>query len=76
MSCRPVNDEEVLRALDIRMSGHGNGAKAARELGVESSHLRAMRSGCRGISQKIAKGLGFELRWVRVERDEFSTPAH
>ena len=63
---RPVNDDEVLAALDRRMSGHGNGERTARELGVESAHLRAMRSGNQAISTKVAAGLGFELRWIRT----------
>jgi hypothetical protein len=46
---------------------YGNGAALARELDVEPAYLRAFKSGCRGISQKVARGLGFELRWVRVK---------
>jgi hypothetical protein len=64
---RPVNDEEVLHELDRRMAGHGNGERAARELGVDSAHLRSMRSGSQAISLKVGRGLGFELRWVRVK---------
>ncbi len=65
---RPVNDDEVLQALDRRMAGHGNGERTARDLGVESSHLRSMRSGSQAISLKVGRGLGFELRWVRVKK--------
>jgi hypothetical protein len=64
---RPVNDEEVLHELDRRMAGHGNGERAARELGVEPRRLREMKSGGRAISLKVGRGLGFELRWVRVK---------
>lgn len=67
MALRPVNSEIVLRELDRRMSGFGNGAALARALDVESSHLRSMRSGSKGVTQKVARGLGFELRWVRAE---------
>jgi hypothetical protein len=62
---RPVNDEEVLHELDRRMAGHGNGERAARELGVEPRHLREMKSGGRSISQKVAAGLGYQLLWVK-----------
>ena len=65
---RPVNDDEVLETLDRRMAGYGNGERAARELGVESAHLRAMKSGSQAVSLKVAAGLGFELRWVRVKK--------
>ena len=61
---RPVNDEEVLRELDRRTAAWGAGAQLARELGMLSTHLREMKSGRRPPSQKVAAGLGFELRWV------------
>lgn len=64
---RPVNDEDVLRDLDRRMQGRGNGEQTARDLGVESAHLREMKSGRRPPSRKVAAGLGWELRWVRKE---------
>lgn len=67
MALRPVNPDLVLRELDRRMSGFGNGAALANALGVETSHLRSMRSGSKGVTQKVARGLGFELRWVKVE---------
>ena len=63
---RPINDDEVIRELDKRMQGHGNGERAARELGVESAHLRSMRSGNQAISVKVASGLGYQLRWVKT----------
>ena len=66
MALHPVNPEIVLRELDKRMTGHGNGERAARELGVDSAHLRAMKSGYQAISAKVAAGLGFELRWIRT----------
>ena len=62
---RPINDEDVLQELDRRMAGHGNGERAARELGLDSAHLRSIRSGGRAISRKVAAGLGWELRWVK-----------
>ena len=67
---RPVNDDEVLETLDRRMAGYGNGERTARELGVESAHLRAMKSGSQAVSLKVAAGLGFELRWVRVRKEK------
>ena len=66
MSLHPSNPDLPLRELDRRMRGYGNGARLARELGVEAAHLRAMKSGSQAISQRVARGLGFELRWVRV----------
>ena len=65
MAIRPVNPELVLRELDRRMAGYGNGARLAEELGVYAAHLRAMRSGNQAVTEKVARGLGFELRWVR-----------
>lgn len=63
---RPVNDELVLRELDRRMRGRGNGVKAATDLGTSYSHLRSMRAGSERVTMKVAKGLGFELRWVKI----------
>ena len=62
---RPLNDDEVLKALDRKMAGRGNGERAARDLGVDSAHLREMKSGRRRVSLKVARGLGYELRWVK-----------
>lgn len=64
---RPVNDEEVLRELDRRTKVRGQGQRLAEELGIDSAHLRSMKSGRRVPSWKVAKGLGFELRWVKRE---------
>ena len=63
---RPVNDSEVLLELDRHMAGRGNGERTARELGVDSAHLRSMRSGNQAISLKVANKLGYQLRWVRT----------
>jgi len=62
---RPVNDEEVLAVLDRRMRGYGNGKRTALDLGVDYAHLRSMRAGAEPVTAKVAKALGFELRWVR-----------
>lgn len=62
---RPINDVEILAEIDRRSHGHGNGERLARQLGVESSHLREMKSGRRPPSRKVAEGLGYELRWVK-----------
>jgi hypothetical protein len=62
---RPVNDELVLEELDRRTAGYGNGERTAKRLGVESAHLREIKSGRRPPSRRVAEGLGFELRWVR-----------
>ena len=69
---RPINDSEVLAELDRRTQGYGSGERLARELGVESAHLRAMKSGAESVSKKVAAGLGFELRWIRVKKEEES----
>ena len=66
---RPSNDEELLRELDRRCQGRGNGERTAKEIGVWSSHLRSMRSGDRHVNLKVAAALGFELRWVKVEKE-------
>ena len=70
MPFRPVNDEDPLRDLDRRMAGRGNGEKTARELDVDSSHLREIKAGKRRMGLKVARGLGWELRWMRVEKVE------
>ena len=61
---RPTNDEEVLIALDRQTRGRGNGVKTADAVGMDPSHLRAVKSGRERISVKIAAFLGYELRWV------------
>jgi len=66
-SVRPTNDSEVLEELSRRMSGFGNGEKTARDLGVDSAHLRSMRSGYQVLSVKVAQALGYELRWVKTK---------
>ena len=65
MSLHPSNPEIILRELDRRMAGYGNGKKLAEELGVDYSHLRSMHAGSEGVTMKVAIGLGFELRWTR-----------
>ena len=70
MPFRPVNDEDPLRDLDRRMAGRGNGEKTARELDVDACHLRQIKSGARKMGQRIARGLGWELRWVRIEQEK------
>lgn len=67
MRNRPTNDDEVLLELDRRTKGYGNGERTARELGVESSHLREIKSGRRSLTGRVAEGLGFDLRWVRKD---------
>ena len=62
---RPINDDEVLRALDLRTQGRGNGARTARDFGIEPSHLREIKSGRRMVNLRIAEGLGYELLWVK-----------
>ena len=64
---RPINDDEVLRALDLRTRGRGNGARTARELSIEPSHLREIKSGRRTVGLKVAAGLGYTLKWVKRE---------
>ena len=67
---QPVNDEDVLKTLDQAMSGYGNGKRVAIELDVNYSHIRQIKAGRRRISRKVAEGLGFELRWVRVSEEK------
>jgi len=69
MSLCPSNDDEVLQELDRRCAGRGNGMRVAAELGVEPRRLREVKSGNRRVNQKVAEGLGFELRWVRRRRE-------
>ena len=67
---RPVNDDELLAELTRLTAEHGSGERLARRLGVESAHLRGMKSGREPVSRKVARGLGFELRWVKVKQAE------
>ena len=69
-SLRPVNDADILAEIDRRTQGHGAGERLAKELGVESSHLREMKSGRRPPSRKAARGLGWELRWVKANQEK------
>lgn len=62
---KPVNDHEVIADLARRTQKYGSGESVARQLGVDSSHLREMKSGRRPPSLKVANGLGWELKWVR-----------
>jgi hypothetical protein len=64
---RPVNDSEVLADLNRRTQGYGSGTRLARKLGVDARHLHTIKSGSQPVSQKVATGLGFELRWVRKQ---------
>jgi hypothetical protein len=64
---RPINDDLVLSELDRRTFGYGNGERTAKRLGVDSSHLREIKSGRRPPSRRVAEGLGFELKWVKKE---------
>lgn len=69
---RPVNDEEVLRDIerrsDWRTQGWGAGDRLARDLDVDPSHLRQVKSGTRPISRKMATRLGWVLKWVKSEK--------
>lgn len=67
VSTRPVNDDELLIELDRRSQGYGAGVRTARELGIEPTYLNDMKSGIRKPNSKVAAGLGFELRWVRLK---------
>jgi hypothetical protein len=67
MCLLPVNTEEVLVALDRRMAGYGNGIRLADELNMEPSRLHAIKSGAERMTQKVATGLGYELRWVKIK---------
>ena len=69
MSLRPVNSEAVLRELDRRTAGRGNGKKLAAMVDIEPPHLREMKCGRRQVNQKVAAVLGYELRWVKVNKD-------
>jgi hypothetical protein len=64
---RPANEEVVLKDLDALMAGHGNGKQAAAHLDVDPDYLRSIRSGARRVPLKVARGLGYELRWVKME---------
>ena len=66
---RPVNEEEVLRELDRCTRGYGNGVGLARELKIEPRRLHEVKSGARRIIREIAEGLGYELRWVKKQRN-------
>ena len=67
---RAVNDEELLKALDERTKGHGNTRAFAEKAGYDPSHISSIKSGCQRVSMKVATALGFELRWVRVNKEK------
>ena len=62
---RPVNDEEVLRALETHTNGYGNRAKFADKLDMEPAYLGQILAGTRPICAKLTDALGYELRWVK-----------
>ncbi len=66
---RPVNDEEVLRALDAQTARRGGQARFASEIGMEPSHLREIKSGRRAVNRRVAAALGYELRWVSLKTE-------
>jgi hypothetical protein len=65
-SVRPANDHEVIAELTRRTEGYGNGKRLARELGMVPNYLRSVKSGTQMVSVRLARLLGYELRWVRV----------
>jgi len=67
MSLKPVNSEEVLKALDAK-TPNGQGERWARSIDIDPLQLRAIKCGRRMMNQKVAMALGFELRWVRVKQ--------
>jgi hypothetical protein len=73
MSLRPVNDDELLQELDRLTHGWGNGARLAALLKVQPAHLRGTKSGTESVSMKVAVGLGYELRWVKVRKGVHET---
>ena len=53
-------------ALEALVKELGTAGRVARRFHVSDAYLSDIRSGKRRISERIAKELGFELRWVKV----------
>jgi hypothetical protein len=65
-----VNEQEVYLALARATAGYGNSGRFARRVGLTRQYVQGMLYQGNRISTKVARALGFELRWVRVEQAE------
>lgn len=65
---RPVNDEEVVRAIKSKVRWWGDQTRLAKEIGVDSCRISRVLQGKDPVSDRIAAGLGFKRvsRWERI----------
>jgi len=64
MRKRKTEAKTPLDVLRDRVAGHGNKTALATELGIPRQHLYEILDGKRGISEAVARSLGFEKRVV------------
>jgi hypothetical protein len=65
-----TNEHEVYSALTRATAGYGNLVKFARRAGLSPEHVHGMMFGNQRVSVRVARALGWELRWVRVSKGE------
>jgi hypothetical protein len=63
-----VNEGEVHTALCAATKGYGGVVRFARRVGFTHEYVQGMLYGGQRMSAKVARALGYELRWVRVEQ--------
>ena len=62
---RPVNDEEVVRALERVVKQYGSIRKLAVAAGYSYIYMRMIMCGVSDVNPRIAAFTGYELRWVK-----------
>jgi len=65
-----VNESEVHQALCLATKGYGGLVRFVRRFGLCYKYVQGMLYGDRRMSVEVAGKLGYELRWVRVEKGE------
>ena len=65
-----VNEGEVHSALCRATAGYGGVVEFARRVGFTREYVQGMLYGPQRMSTKVAKALGYELRWVKIEQIE------
>jgi len=63
-----VNEGEVHSALCKATAGYGGVVKFARRVGFTREYVQGMLYGAQRMSARVARALGYELRWVKIEK--------
>jgi hypothetical protein len=63
-----VNEGEVHSALCKVTAGYGGVVKFARRVGFTREYVQGMLYGSQRMSARVARTLGYELRWVKIEK--------